>query len=247
MILREKIAVVTGGSRGIGKAISRALALQGALVVVMDINGTEARAVAEDIKADGFEADSFEVNVTDVAQVDAVMGEVLEKFGRVDILVNNAGITRDTLLMRMKESDWDDVLAVNLKGVFNCTKAVTRSMMKQRAGSIINISSVVGLMGNAGQANYAASKAGIIGFTKSVARELASRGVRANVIAPGFIMTQMTEVLNAEIKAELQKQIPMGRMGQPEDIAGTVVFLASDQAGYITGQTIAVDGGMVMQ
>ncbi|GAB4271532.1 3-oxoacyl-[acyl-carrier-protein] reductase [Thermincola ferriacetica] len=246
MVLRDKIAIVTGGSRGIGKAICEALARQGARVVIFDVNAAELQNCVSELKAAGFDAEGYEVNVSQADKVEEAVAGVINNLGRIDILVNNAGITRDTLLMRMKEEDWDAVLAVNLKGVFNCTKAVSRSMMKQRGGVIINISSVVGLMGNAGQANYAASKAGIIGFTKSVARELASRGVRANAIAPGFIVTQMTDVLSDEIKGELQKQIPLGRLGQPEDVANLVVFLASDNASYITGQTIAVDGGMVM-
>ncbi|ADG82919.1 3-oxoacyl-[acyl-carrier-protein] reductase [Thermincola potens] len=246
MVLRDKIAIVTGGSRGIGKAICEALARQGARVVIFDVNAAELQNCVTELKAAGFDAEGYEVNVAQADKVEEAVAGVIDNLGRIDILVNNAGITRDTLLMRMKEEDWDAVLAVNLKGVFNCTKAVSRPMMKQRSGVIINISSVVGLMGNAGQANYAASKAGIIGFTKSVARELASRGVRANAIAPGFIVTQMTDVLSDEIKGELQKQIPLGRLGQPEDVANLVVFLASDNASYITGQTIAVDGGMVM-
>lgn len=246
MVLRDKIAIVTGGSRGIGKAISKALAAQGACVVIFDVNEADAIKAAEELKLDGFQAEAYGVNVSDFEQVKETIDQVLGNLGHIDILVNNAGITRDTLLMRMKERDWDDVLSVNLKGVFNCTKAVTRAMMKQRSGSIINIASVVGLIGNAGQANYAASKAGIIGFTKSIARELASRGVRANSVAPGFIVTKMTDVLSDEIKEDLQKQIPMGRLGKAEDVADLVVFLASDKASYITGQTIAVDGGMVM-
>lgn len=247
MVLREKTALVTGGSRGIGRAVAIALANAGASVVVVDIDLAAAEQVASEIRELGQQALAVKANVADAAEVAEMVQAALDKFGKLDILVNNAGITRDTLLMRMKEDDWDAVLNINLKGVFNCTKAIISPMIKQRFGRIINIASVVGLMGNAGQANYAAAKAGIIGLSKSVAREVASRGITVNCVAPGFIQTQMTDVLPENVKSKLKEQIPLGRLGQPEDIANTVVFLASEATSYITGQTIAVDGGMVMQ
>ncbi len=247
MVLREKTALVTGGSRGIGRAVAIALANAGASVVVVDIDLAAAEQVASEIRVLGQQALAVKANVADAAEVAEMVQAALDKFGKLDILVNNAGITRDTLLMRMKEDDWDAVLNINLKGVFNCTKAIISPMIKQRFGRIINIASVVGLMGNAGQANYAAAKAGIIGLSKSVAREVASRGITVNCVAPGFIQTQMTDVLPENVKSKLKEQIPLGRLGQPEDIANTVVFLASEATSYITGQTIAVDGGMVMQ
>lgn len=247
MVLRDKVALVTGAARGIGRAIALTLAENGANVAVVDLNIDEAAKVADEITTIGRRAIGLGGSVSNQQDVEAFVEKVSAEFGRIDILVNNAGITRDTLLMRMKEEDWDAVINVNLKGTFLCTKAVSRIMMKQRYGRIVNISSVVGLMGNAGQANYGASKAGIIGFTKTVARELAPRGITSNAIAPGFIVTSMTEVLSEEIKTKLKDQIPLGRLGDPVDIANTVVFLASDAASYITGQTIAVDGGMVMQ
>jgi 3-oxoacyl-[acyl-carrier protein] reductase len=227
MVLEGKIALVTGASRGIGREIALEFARQGANVVV-NYAGSEQKAleVAE--------------------QVQQMVKETIERFGRLDILVNNAGITRDNLLMRMKEEDWDDVLNINLKGVFLCTKAVTRQMMKQRSGRIINISSIVGVSGNAGQANYVAAKAGVIGLTKTSAKELAPRGITVNAIAPGFITTDMTNQLSEEVSQEMLKQIPLGRFGEPSDIAKVAVFLASDAANYMTGQTLHVDGGMVM-
>lgn len=247
MILRDKTALVTGASRGIGKAIALALASKGANVVLIGTNSSDLNAVADEIKAMGRGASVICGNVADAESVDAFVSKTIEEYGKIDILVNNAGITRDTLLMRMKEEDWDTVLDVNLKGVFLCTKAVSRHMLKQRHGRIINITSVVGITGNPGQCNYAASKAGVIGFTKSAAREFASRNITVNAVAPGFIVTSMTDVLSDQIKENLKQQIPMGRLGLPEDVASTVLFLASDAASYITGQTIAVDGGMVMQ
>jgi 3-oxoacyl-[acyl-carrier protein] reductase len=247
MGLRDKIAIVTGGSRGIGQAAAMALANAGADVVVADVNLEAAEEVAAEIRNLGGKSLAVKADVADAAGAAEMVQAAINEFGKVDILVNNAGITRDTLLMRMKEEDWDAVLNVNLKGVYNCTKAVISSMMKQRYGRIINIASVVGIIGNAGQANYASAKAGMIGFTKSVAREVASRNITVNAVAPGFIQTQMTDVLPDNVKAKLMEQIPMGRLGQPEDIADAVVFLASDAAGYITGQTISVNGGMVMQ
>ncbi|KYG89475.1 beta-ketoacyl-ACP reductase [[Bacillus] sp. KCTC 13219] len=247
MTLQNKTAVVTGASRGIGQAIALELAKQGAKVVV-NYSGSEARAlqVVEQIQAAGGEAIAVQANVANAESVTQLMNKTLETFGSIDILVNNAGITRDNLLMRMKEDEWDDVMNTNLKGVFLCTKAVTRQMMKQRSGRIINISSIVGVAGNAGQANYVAAKAGVIGLTKTTAKELASRNILVNAIAPGFITTEMTDELPEELKAAMLAQIPLAKLGQPEDIAKAVVFFASDAASYITGQTLHIDGGMVM-
>lgn len=247
MTLRDKIALVTGASRGIGKAIALAMASNGADVAIVGTNKEHLEKAADEIQAMGRRALALTGNVGDSASVEEFVAKVSQEFGRIDILVNNAGITRDTLLMRMKEEDWDAVLDINLKGVYLCTRAVSRLMIKQRSGKIINITSVVGITGNAGQCNYSASKAGVIGFTKSAARELASRNINVNAIAPGFIVTDMTNVLPENVKDNLKQQIPLGRLGQPEDIANMAVFLASDSASYITGQTIAVDGGMVMQ
>jgi len=247
MLLDGKVAIVTGASRGIGRATAVALARQGAKVVINFAgNITAANAVLAEITEAGGEAMLFQANVAEGAAVEAMVKATMDKFGHIDILVNNAGITRDNLLMRMKEEDWDAVMNTNLKGIFLCTKAVARQMMKQRSGKIINMASVVGVMGNAGQGNYAAAKAGVIGFTKSMAKELASRNVLVNAIAPGFITTDMTHVLSEEVKAGLLGAIPLGRLGTPEDIAHVVVFLASDAANYITGQTINIDGGMAI-
>ena len=247
MCLTGKTAVVTGGSRGIGRAICIELAKQGANIVV-NFSGSEAKAkaVVEEIEALGPKAIAVQADVADSASVDGLMKQALEAFGSIDILVNNAGITRDNLLMRMKEQEWDDVIDTNLKGVFLCTKAVTRQMMKQRAGRIINISSIVGVAGNPGQANYVAAKAGVIGLTKTTALELASRNILVNAIAPGFITTEMTDALPEALKESMLKQIPLAKLGQPEDIAKAVAFFASDSASYITGQTLHIDGGMVM-
>lgn len=246
-MLQGKVALVTGASRGIGRAIALELARQGAKVAV-NYAGSEAKAneVVEEIKNMGGEAFAIQADVSDAKAVEQMVKAVLERFERIDILVNNAGITRDNLLMRMKEEEWDDVININLKGVFNCTKAVTRPMMKQRYGRIVNIASIVGVMGNPGQANYVAAKAGVIGLTKTAARELASRNITVNAVAPGFITTDMTERLSEEIKAEMLKQIPLARFGEPEDVAKVVTFLVSDAASYMTGQTLHVDGGMVM-
>jgi 3-oxoacyl-[acyl-carrier protein] reductase len=247
MLLTDKTAVVTGGSRGIGRAIAVALAAEGAKVAVIYAgNAAAAEETLSLIKEQGGEAVAMQCDVADDAAVSDMINAVKEQFGSVDILVNNAGITRDGLLMRMKEGDWQTVLDTNLTGVFHCTKAVTKLMMKQRSGAIINITSVVGQTGNAGQANYAAAKAGMIGFTKSVAKELASRGIRVNAVAPGCIDTDMTAVLSAAVKEDMLKSIPLGRVAQPEEVAKAVVFLASDNASYITGQVLNVDGGMVM-
>lgn len=245
--LEGKSAIVTGASRGIGRDIALYLAQEGAKVAV-NYSGSKDRAdaVVEEIKAAGGEAFAIQANVDQAEAVQNLVSATLEQFGSVDILVNNAGITRDNLLMRMKETEWDDVLNTNLKGVFLCTKAVTRQMMKQRAGRIINITSIVGVSGNAGQANYVAAKAGVIGLTKSSAKELASRNITVNSVAPGFITTDMTDALPEDIKSQMLSQIPLAKFGNPEDIAKAVAFLASDDANYITGQTIHVNGGMYM-
>jgi len=246
-MLQGKVAVVTGASRGIGRAVAIELGKLGAKVVV-NYSGSEAKAleVVDEIKGLGTDAIAVQANVAESDSVQAMIKEAISTFGSLDILVNNAGITRDNLLMRMKEDEWDDVINTNLKGVFLCTKAVTRQMMKQRAGRIINISSIVGVSGNAGQANYVAAKSGVIGLTKTTAKELASRNITVNAVAPGFIATDMTDKLNEEVQAEMLKQIPLASFGQPEDVANAVAFLASDASRYITGQTIHVDGGMVM-
>lgn len=246
-MLKDKIALVTGGSRGIGRAIALALAEAGADVAV-NYSGNEAKAleVVAEIEKLGRRGIAIRANVASGEEVEQMVSQVLDTFGKLDILVNNAGITRDNLIMRMKEEDWDQVINTNLKGVFHCIKAVTRPMMKQRSGRIINISSVVGVAGNAGQANYVAAKAGVIGLTKTTAKELASRGITVNAVAPGFIETDMTDVLGDNIREELMKAIPLARLGKPEDIARAVRFLASSDAEYITGQVIHVDGGMVM-
>lgn len=245
--LEGKVAVVTGASRGIGRAIAIKLADEGAKVVV-NYSGSQAKAeeVVAIIQENGGEAIAVQASVSKTEEVTALMDAAVKTFGSLDILVNNAGITRDNLLMRMKEDEWDDVLDTNLKGVFLCTKAVTRQMMKQRAGRIINISSIVGVAGNAGQANYVAAKAGVIGLTKTTAKELASRNILVNAIAPGFIETEMTEQLPEDIKQGMLTQIPLAKLGQPEDIAKAVAFLASEDANYMTGQTLHIDGGMVM-
>lgn len=242
-----KTAVVTGASRGIGRAIALQLASEGANVVV-NFSGSEQKAqqVVSEIEQLGAKAIAVQANVSDSDSVQNLMTAAVEQFGSIDVLVNNAGITRDNLIMRMKEDEWDEVINTNLKGVFLCTKAVTRQMMKQRSGRIINISSIVGVMGNAGQANYVAAKAGVIGLTKTTARELASRNILVNAIAPGFITTEMTDELPEDIKSSMLNQIPLAKLGQPEDIAKAVVFLASDDASYMTGQTLHIDGGMYM-
>ena len=247
MRLEGKVALVTGASRGIGREIALELAREGASVAV-NYAGSEAKAleVVDEIKAIGRDAFAIQADVSNSESVNEMTKETIERFGKLDILVNNAGITKDNLLMRMKESEWDDVININLKGVFLCTKAVTRQMMKQRSGRIINISSIVGVSGNPGQANYVAAKSGVIGLTKTSAKELSSRGINVNAVAPGFITTDMTDKLNEEVKTEMLKQIPLARFGEPKDIARTVVFLASEDSAYMTGQTLHVDGGMVM-
>jgi len=244
--LENKVAIITGASRGIGKVIAEQTAKAGAKTVCISRSLADVEKVAKDINVQGFTAIAMACDITNGEQYQEVIKSVNEKFGSIDILVNNAGVTKDGLIMRMSENDWDIVIDTNLKGAFNGTKAVTRHMMKQRSGRIINISSVVGLTGNAGQANYAASKAGLIGLTKATAKELASRGITANCIAPGYIETDMTNQLPEKIKDALIEQIPLGRIGQASDIAATVCFLSSNEAGYITGQTFTVDGGMVM-
>ena len=244
--LTNQIAVVTGAGRGIGQAIARKLAAHGADIAAVDLKTEFVQQTVEETQKLGRRAWPIAANVAEAASVEAAAEQILKEAGRVDILVNNAGITRDGLLMRMSEADWDAVLDINLKGTFLFTKAFTRVFLKQKSGRIINIASVVGLIGNAGQCNYAASKAGVIGFTKAVARELASRGITANAIAPGFIETKMTEALSEEARTALTRQIPLGSLGQPEDVASAALFLASPAARYITGQVLAVDGGMVM-
>lgn len=247
MDLTGKIALVTGASRGIGKQIAVTLAGYGATVVV-NYNGSQAKAeeVVSEIEANGGHAEAVQCNVAEFDAAKELIDGVVKKYGRLDILVNNAGITRDNLIMKMSEEDFDAVISTNLKGAFNCVKHVSRQMLKQKSGRIINISSVSGVMGNAGQANYCASKAGVIGLTKSVARELGSRGITSNAVAPGFIETEMTAMLSEDVKKAMGEQIPLKRFGQTKDIAETVAFLASDNAGYITGQVIQVDGGMAM-
>jgi 3-oxoacyl-[acyl-carrier protein] reductase len=246
-MLNGKTAIVTGGSRGIGRAIALELAKNGANVLVNYAgNEAKAQAVVEEIEALGTKAIKYQADVSDEAQVKEMVKSALDTFGSIDILVNNAGITRDNLLMRMKESEFDQVINTNLKGVFVCVKAVTRQMMKQRSGKIINVASIVGVSGNPGQANYVAAKAGVIGLTKTAAKELASRNILVNAVAPGFISTDMTDQLTDEQREGMLGLIPLAKLGQPEDVAKVVRFLASDDANYITGQTIHIDGGMVM-
>ena len=242
--LEDKVAIVTGGSRGIGLAIAQSLADAGARIAVIGRNGERAKQAAAALPGDGHQG--FACDVADSAQVTDTVAAIQEGLGSVDILINNAGLTRDNILMRMKDEEFDEVIAANLKGAFNFTRAVTRGMMRKRDGVILNITSVVGIVGNAGQTNYAASKAGMIGMTKSVAKELASRGIRCNALAPGFIRTDMTAGLSEDQIESLQSQIPLGRLGETDDISGVVRFLVSPAARYITGQVLAVDGGMVM-
>ncbi len=247
MLLDGKTALVTGASRGIGRAVALRLAEEGARVAINYAGNVKAaEEVKAAIEAAGGTAMLCRADIADSAAVEAMVDSVVKAFGAIDILVNNAGITRDTLLMRMKDEDFERVLDTNLKGVFYCTKAVSKLMMKKRAGRIVNMSSVVGLVGNAGQTNYAAAKAGVIGFSKSAAKELASRGITVNVVAPGFIGTDMTAGLSEAVKEKALADIPLGKMGEPKDVANAVLFLASDQASYITGQVVNVDGGMVM-
>lgn len=246
MKLENKVAIVTGGARGIGKAICARLAQEKARLAIVDILLENAETTAEEFRQQGIDAKAYAANVADKASVDAMVAAIVADFGQIDILINNAGITRDGLLMRMKEADWDSVMAVNLKGTFLCTQAVIKPMAKARYGKIVNIASVVGVMGNAGQANYSASKAGVIGFTKSVAREYAARNIYVNAVAPGFIQTEMTHVLSDEAKDMFLRNIPLNRPGTPQDVANVVAFLAGPDSDYVTGQVINIDGGMIM-
>ncbi|NTW52479.1 MAG: 3-oxoacyl-[acyl-carrier-protein] reductase [Chlorobiaceae bacterium] len=245
-MFKGKTAIVTGSARGIGQAIALDLASKRADLVICDVKAEWLAETEEALKQLGAKVTCKELDVTSSEACQKVFNEIAEENGRIDILVNNAGITRDGLLMRMSDDDWDAVLTVNLKGTFNCTKAVTRTMMKQRSGSIINIASVVGIMGNAGQANYAASKGGVIAFTKSVAKELSSRNIRANAVAPGFISSKMTDALSDDVRQKMLDAIPLNSFGTPQDVANAVAFLAGDQSSYITGQVLSVNGGMVM-
>ena len=244
--LNDKVALVTGSARGLGQAIALKLAAAGADVALCDLKAEWLDETAEKVRALGRRAECYGVNVADGESVSAGIKAIEKDFGKIDVLVNNAGITKDGLLMRMSEEDWDAVLNVNLKGTFLCTKAAMRGMMKRRTGTIVNIASVIGLMGNAGQANYAASKGGVISFSKTVAKELASRNVRCNAVAPGFIRTAMTDALDEEVQDKMKALIPLNRFGEPEDVANVVLFLASDVSGYVTGQVISTCGGMVM-
>ena len=246
MELEGRVALVTGAAQGIGKAISLLLAKHGADIVVSDINLEKATETAKEIETMGRKAIAVRVDVSKAGDVEQMVDTILKEFGRIDILVNNAGITRDKLILRMSEEDWDAVLDVNLKGTFHCTRAVVRHMAKQRYGKIVSIASVTGEMGNPGQGNYAASKAGVIGLTKTIAREFAQRGINVNAVAPGYVQTPMTDVLPEKVKEELKRLIPMDRLGQPEDVAEAVFFLVSERSSYITGQVLNVNGGIYM-
>jgi 3-oxoacyl-[acyl-carrier protein] reductase len=246
MNFKGKIALITGAGRGIGREISFLLASRGAHVIVTDIAEGESPTTVEEIQKEGFQAQFFKIDVSKADEVNGIVQVILKQTGKVDILINNAGITRDNLIIRLKEEDWDQVLDVNLKGAFNMSKSVLPSMLKARYGRIINISSVIGMMGNAGQVNYAASKAGLIGFTKAMARELASRGITVNAVAPGYIDTEMTKAIPEDVKKKLIELIPAGRLGTTRDIADGVLFLCSDQSAYITGHVLSINGGMYM-
>jgi 3-oxoacyl-[acyl-carrier protein] reductase len=246
MQLEDKIAIVTGSAQGIGEEIALVLAEEGAHVVVTDINLEGVESTASEVEKRGRKALPLKVNVADMEESEQMVQETVKHFGRIDIMVNNAGITRDTLLLRMREEHWDQVMNVNLKGTFNCTKAAVKIMFRQKSGRLINIASVTGAMGNSGQANYSASKAGVIGFTKAVAREYAGRGITVNAVAPGFIETQMTHAIPDKERKTLISQIPSGRLGSPRDVADAVLFLASDASSYITGQVLHVNGGLYM-
>ena len=246
MRLKDKVALITGGARGIGKAIGLVYAKEGADIVIADVNLEEAEKTAKEIELLGRKALALTMDVTDYTKVEEAVNKILDKFTKIDILVNNAGITKDNLLLRMSQLEWDVVLNVNLKGTFNCIRAVSRVMIKQRSGKIVNIASIIGLIGNAGQANYSASKAGIIALTKTAAKELASRNINVNAVAPGFIQTDMTAKLSEALKQKMLSNIPLNKLGSADDVAAVCLFLASEDSGYITGQTIVVDGGMVM-
>ncbi|MEI6845603.1 MAG: 3-oxoacyl-[acyl-carrier-protein] reductase [Candidatus Firestonebacteria bacterium] len=245
-MLKDKVALVTGAAQGIGKAIAETLAKEGANVAICDVNIEKAQETAKELAALGVKTAAYKTNVSVAAECDALIESTVKDLGKLDILVNNAGVTRDGLLIRMSEQDWDLVIAINLKGTFNCTKAAVKTMMKARYGRIINISSVIGLMGNAGQVNYAASKSGVLGITRSIAKEYANRNITVNAVAPGYIQTAMTEKLTEEQKQAMLKFVPLSRMGQPQDVANGVLFFASPLADYVTGQVLAIDGGMVM-
>jgi len=246
MRFKDQVVFVTGSTRGIGKEIGRAFAQEGAVVIILGRNGEAANQVRDEIVEKGGRSESFACDVTNFQNVQEIVNKVLDKHNRIDILINNAGITKDNLLLRMNENDWDEVMNVNLRGVFNSTKIIAKVMLKAKKGRIINISSIIGITGNTGQSNYAASKAGIIGFTKSIAKEIASRGITVNAIAPGYIQTDMTAQLKETAQEEILKGIPLGRLGTANDIAAACLFIASEEANYITGQTIVVDGGMVI-
>ncbi|MBU1932881.1 MAG: 3-oxoacyl-[acyl-carrier-protein] reductase [Candidatus Omnitrophica bacterium] len=244
--LEGKLALITGGARGIGRNIALVFAKEGADIVICDVNLEQAEATAKEIQGMGRDSIAFKADVTDFREVQAMVDKILDKFKKLDILINNAGITRDSLILRMSEEDWDRVIAVNLKGCFVCTKAAAKVMLKQRSGHIVNLASIIGIMGNSGQANYAASKAGIIGLTKSVAKELAPRGVCVNAIAPGFIKTDMTARLPEDIQKKMLSAIPLGRFGEAKDVANLALFLSGESSSYITGQVVQIDGGMLM-
>jgi 3-oxoacyl-[acyl-carrier protein] reductase len=245
-MVKDRVAIVTGASRGIGRSIAQSLAAAGAKIVAVATTKEGCQSLVDELTGQGVEAIAVQCNVAETADVEKLVETAVAKFGRIDILVNNAGITRDGLLMRMKDEDWDTVMSINLKGAFLCTRSVFKVMSKQRSGRVINITSIVGQMGNLGQANYCASKAGMIGLTKSNAREMAKRNITVNAVAPGFIVTDMTEAMSEKAKLELSSQIPMDRLGSGDDIANAVLFLASDNSSYITGQVLAVNGGMYM-
>ncbi len=246
MRLDNKVALVTGGARGIGREICLLFAKEGADIVIGDVNLVEAEKTAAEIKALGRKSLALHLDVTSFEKVQEAVNKILDNLGKIDILVNNAGITKDGLMLRMQDADWDAVISVNLKGTFNCTKAVSKVMLKQKSGRIVNIASIIGIIGNPGQANYAASKAGIIALTKTTAKELASRAITVNAVAPGFIQTEMTAKLPEELKQKMLASIPLAKLGLPQDVANACLFLSSDDAAYITGQTLVVDGGMVM-
>ena len=246
MLVKDKVAIITGGARGIGKEIALAFAREGADICICDVEEKSLEEAVKELKSLGREAIGLRVDVTNLSQVEEMVQKVLDKFSKIDILINNAGITRDNLLLRMKEQEWDAVLNVNLKGTFNCTKTVSKVMVKQRSGRIVSIASIIGLIGNAGQSNYAASKGGIISFTKSVAKELASRNINVNAIAPGFIKTDMTAKLSQELQEKMLKMIPLNRFGETSDVANVALFLSSELSNYITGHVVKIDGGMVM-